>query len=77
MNFDLGGWGVRIRNQRLRELQSNEFRPNQITFGILIRHISSGSPFSPRGAYCFTSPTMYKIYNKVAERLPKTAKTFI
>ena len=30
MNFDLGGRGVQIRNQRLRKLPSATFHPNQI-----------------------------------------------
>ena len=47
LNFDLGGWGVQIRNQRLRKLRSIEFFLNQITFGILIRLIRSGGPSCP------------------------------
>ena len=37
LNFDLGGCGVQIGNQRLRKLPTIEFHSNQITFGILIR----------------------------------------
>ena len=49
LNFDLGGWEVQIRNQRLRKLPSTEFHliVNQITFDILIRLIRSGGPYCP------------------------------
>ena len=77
LDFDLGGWWVQIRNQRLRKLPSTKFYLNQITFGILIRLIRSSGPSCPRGLSCSTSPYyMYKIYNKVAERVLKTTKTF-
>ena len=76
LNFDLGGWGVQIRNQRLRKLPTTELHPNQITFGIFDPSYSrSGGPSCPRGPSCSTS--IYKIYNKVGERLPKTTKKFI
>ena len=77
LNFDLGGWGVQIRNQRPHKLPSTEFHPNQITFVILIRHIGSGGPSDASEVLLAPPhPTIYKIYNKVAERLPKTEKTF-
>ena len=56
LNFDLGGWGVQIRNYRLRELPSTEFQLNQIIFKILIRLIRSGGPSCPRGPSYSTSP---------------------
>ena len=61
LNFDLGAWGgggggggVQIRNQQLCKLSSTEFHQNQITFGISVRHIRSGSPSCPRGPSYFT-----------------------
>ena len=77
LNFDLGGWGVQIRSQRLRKLPSIVFHRNQITFGILIRLIRSRGPSCPRGPSCSTFPTIYEIYNKVAKRVLKTTETFI
>ena len=56
LNFDLGGWEVQIRNQRLRKLPSMEFHLNQITFDILICLIRSGGPSCPIGPSCSTSP---------------------
>ena len=56
MNFDLGGWGVQIRNQKLRKLPSTELHVNQITFDILIRLIRYGGPSCPRVPFCFTYP---------------------
>ena len=61
LNFDLGG---------NFDLGSN---PNQITFVFLIRHVRSGGPLAP-GALLARPPP--EIYNKVAERLPKTTNTF-
>ena len=52
LNFDLGGWGVQIRNQRLRKLPSTEFHLNQITFDILIRLVRSGGWSCLRGSSC-------------------------
>ena len=56
LNSDLGGWGVQIRNQRLRKLPSTEFHLNQITFDIFICLIRSGGPSCSKGPSCFTSP---------------------
>ena len=56
LNFYLDGWGVEIRDQRLRSLPSTDFHTNQIIFGILIRHIRSGGPSLPRRPSCSTFP---------------------
>ena len=82
LNFDLGGWRVQIRNQRLCKLPSTEFHLNQITSGILNRLIRSGGPSCPRGLLypqrlALPSPTIDKIYDEVTERVLKTKKTFI
>ena len=78
LNFDVGGWAVQIRNQQRHKLSITEFHPNQITFGIVIRHIRSGGPSCPRGPSCSTYPYyMYKIFNEFVERQPNTTKTFI
>ena len=56
LNFYLGRCEVQIRDQRLRKLPSTEFHPNQITSGILIRHIRSGGPSCPKGPSCSINP---------------------
>ena len=77
LNFDLGGRGVQIRNQRLHKLPSTECHPNQITFSILVRHIRSGGPSCPKGKTVLYLPLLYikyiiklpNVYQKIQKRL--------
>ena len=79
LNSDLGGWGVPIRNQRLRNLPSTEFNPNQITVGILL--YPPPAPLFPQEPFLLYFLLLYikyiikllNVYQKIQKRSFKLA----
>ena len=77
LNFDLGGWGSKFVISDFVTFRVPNF--TQIKLRLVFWSVIFGlaARLAPGALFALPPPTTYKIYNKVADRLPKTTQTFI